>query len=73
MMTHEQFIHSLHCLLREHSHSEVGLASPRPFSVSWMDEDLGPRSTVVVARSAEDAREIAENATGRYALTVQSL
>lgn len=69
MMTHEQFIQSLHCLLAARN----GVGSPRPFSIRWMDEDSGPRNTIVIARTATDAREIAENATGRYALTVQSL
>lgn len=68
-MTHADFIDSLQRILS----ASVGLASPRPFLVKWNDEDFGQRSLVVIARIAADAREIVENATGRYALTVQSL
>lgn len=69
-MTHVDFINSVQRTL---CRNQVGLASPRPFHVSWNDEDFGQRSLVVIARTAYDAREIVENATGRYALTVQSL
>jgi hypothetical protein len=68
-MTHAEFIDSLQRTLC----AQVGLASPRPFLVKWNDEDFGQRSLVVIARTAADAREIAENASGRFALSVQSL
>lgn len=69
-MTHADFITSLQRTLCA---DQVGLASPRPFLVKWNDEDFGQRSLVVIARTAVDAREIAETASGRYALSVQSL
>jgi hypothetical protein len=73
MMTKAEFIGTLTAMLNQSVSQEVGLASPRPFLVKWNDEDFGQRSLVVIARTAADAREIAEHASGRYALSVQSL
>lgn len=73
MMTHTQFIDSIYALLQSNQDQKVGLASPRPFVVHWVDEYAGQRSMVVIARTAADAREIAENATGQFALSVRSL
>lgn len=73
MMTKAELHSQLAAALRVVLDAEVGLAPLRPFCVTWTDEDFGQRSLVVIARSADAAREIVENATGHFALEVRSL